>query len=368
MYKRFSAFTPFLYVPGILYRAGLNLHNRAFETGFMPVYTLPQPTISVGNLTLGGTGKTPFVIYLAVLLKEMGAITAVLTRGYGRIQARKTIILSPDDNSHFSAQQIGDEPSLLRRRLPETWFGISANRFSTANSISQQKNPEKKDGRFIFVLDDGFQHRKIHRDLDIVLIDQNQPPYSERLFPLGSLREPVAQLRRANVVVINGIVSPDATKTKNDSVSVIKEKLRIYAPDAEFFHCFQPIQDIIPYYTWIDAQKQSPSISDIKTAFLAAAIGNPYRFKQDIKGMGIEIRGCAFFRDHAAIDWKNCIKSAQKEGAEAIIITEKDAVKISRPPDFPLFVAIQTTVIPEAERFCQILQKRIFPDDSVAHV
>ena len=373
MYRVIPVLANVLYVPGLFYRAGIHLRNRAFDAQFFSARSLSQPTISVGNLTMGGTGKTPFVICLAELLKEMGYETAVLTRGYGRQQSRKTIILPPSENANFSVSLLGDEPALLRRRLPNAWLGISADRFYAASSIRRHEKRANQTVRLVYVLDDGFQRRDIHRDLDIVMIDSTRPPYKERLFPSGALREPLTELRRAHVVIINSPGSTDAAGIGNYLIDTphidrITENLRKYAPEADFFHCVQRIMRIIPFSTWIDQQKPHNSSSPPKTAFLTAAIGNPDRFKQDIHGMGIEIRGCAFFRDHSAIDWKNCIKSVQMEGAEAIIITEKDAVKISKPPDFPLFVAIQTTVIPELERFCQILRKRIFPGDSVAQM
>jgi tetraacyldisaccharide 4'-kinase len=146
------------------------------------------------------------------------------------------------------------------------------------------------------------------------------------------------------------------------------ENLRRYAPKADFFNCIQRIQAIVPFSSWFDSQKPHNLFSQPGTAFLAAAIGNPDRFRQDIGGIGIETRGCAFFRDHAVIgrkDWELCVAAARKAKAEAIIITEKDAVKISSPPDYPLFVAVQNTELLEIERFCEILQRCIrYPGSS----
>ena len=357
MYKPHPALVPVLFIPGMIYQAGVLLRNRAFDAGLISSRGLPQTVVSVGNLTLGGTGKTPFVIYLAELIKEMGYVPAVLTRGYGRRKSGmgKTIILSPE--MCFPASLIGDEPALIRRRLPDTWIGISVDRFCAANAIERQRQRERSHTtQMVFIMDDGFQRRDIQRDLDIVMIDSSLPPYAERLFPLGALREPAAELRRARAVVING------NGTGNDRADAVMENLRKYAPEADFFHCVQRIQTIIPFADWLDPETQTQLRSKPASAFLVAAIGNPERFKRDIMNMGIETRGCAFYNDHAVLgkkDWEICVGAARKVNAEAIIITEKDAVKISCQPDFPVLVAVQNTELPADARFREILQAAI---------
>ena len=347
---------PAIYIPGMIYQGGVYLRNRAFDAGLLLIRSLSRPVVSVGNLTLGGTGKTPFVIYLAGLFKEMGYEIAILSRGHGRIKSGKTIILHPEETNDLSASQIGDEPALLRRRLPEAWLGVSSDRFRAASAICRH---EKIKDRMVFILDDGFQRRDIRRDLDIVMIDPAQPPDSERLFPMGSMRETAAELRRAHVVVVNGTESSDTGETRSARFETIVKKLRKYAPEADYFHCVQRIRTITPFSDWLDFHTTHHLSVLPKTAFLAAAIGNAERFKRDVRNLGIEVRGCAFFRDHAVIsekDWHKCVAEARKAKADAIIITEKDAVKISNPPDFPLLVAVQSTDITEAARFREILQ------------
>jgi len=344
----------------MIYQAGVYLRNRAFDGGLIPARNLSQPVVSVGNLTLGGTGKTPFVICLAGLLKVIGYEAAILTRGYGRVESAKTIILAPEEDTDFSMFQLGDEPSLIRRRLPESWLGVSSDRFLAASAISRRIESTKRGYPLVFILDDGFQCRGIRRDFDIVMVDPAQPPGIERMFPMGALREPVTELRRARVIVINGAGLSDTNGARNTHLEKTTERLRKYAPEADFFHCIQRIHEIIPFSAWLDVKVPQQLQAQPKTAFLAAAIGNPYRFKDDIQGIGIETRGCAFFRDHAVIDKKRmemCVAAARKANAEAIIITEKDAVKIYSPPDFPLHVAVQKTELYDDGRFLEILQR-----------
>jgi len=356
MYRYYPALAPALFIPEKIYQWGVFLRNRAFDEGFLSVRSLRRPVVSVGNLTLGGTGKTPFVIFLAGLLNEIGYETAILTRGYGRIQPGKTIILPPENKNYLSALRLGDEPALIRRHLPEAWLGVSSDRFRAAGAIDRHK--ERAD-QMVFILDDGFQRRDIRRDLDVVMIDPTQPPDSERLFPAGALREPVAELRRARVIVINKKESTNNGKPRNASFEAIVENLRKYAPEADYFQCTQRIRDITPFPDWLNDQTPQKIHARPGAAFLIAAIGNPDRFTQDVQGIGIEIRGCVFFRDHAVIgkkDWEKCVAAARKAKAEAIIVTEKDAVKISSPPDFPLLVAVQSINLDEISRFREILQ------------
>jgi len=361
MYTSSPALAPVLYIPGMIYQAGVYLRNRAFDAGLISARGLSRPTVSVGNLSLGGTGKTPFVIYLSGLLGEMGYESAVLTRGYGRRNSGKTIVLPAGKNEGFPASCLGDEPALIRRRLPDAWLGISPDRFRAANAIARH-NEYVKTNRLIFILDDGFQRRDIRRDLDVVMIDPAQPQTVNRLFPLGALREPAAELRRAHVVVINGSGSSAIAGTRGAGVEATAERLRKYAPGADFFYCVQKIQNIVPFSDWLDSGASPNLQPPPETAFLVAAIGNPGRFKRDVKNMGIEARGCAFFNDHAVIgkkDWDTCVKAARQAKSEAIIITEKDAVKISNPPDFPLFVAVQNTELRDEARFREILARAL---------
>jgi len=356
MYRFYPALTPVFYIPGMIYQCGVYLRNRAFDAGFLSIRSLTRPVMSVGNLTLGGTGKTPFVIHMAGLLKEMGCETAILTRGYGRIEPGKTIIIPPENKTDSSASRIGDEPALMSRRLPEAWLGVSSDRFRAANAICRHEDHSDK---IVFILDDGFQRRDIRRDLDIVMVDPAQPPDSERIFPVGALREPPTELRRAHVIVINGTESSDTWETRSEHFEAIVKNLRKYAPKADYFHCVQRIKAITPFSDWLDFHTTHHLYFLPKTAFLAAAIGNPDRFKRDVLNLGIEMRGCAFFSDHAVIsekDWHKCVNAARKAKADAIIITEKDAIKIVKPPDFPLMVAVQSTDLTEAARFREILQ------------
>ena len=356
------ALAPIAPIFGLIYQAGVSLRNHAYSSGLLRTRRLERPVISIGNMTTGGTGKTPFVIHLAEILRNAGCDIAVLTRGYGRIDADKAIILPPGDGTIANAALIGDEPALLRRRLPYAWMGVSANRFEAGTTILREAP------RTVFLLDDGFQHRGLFRNLDIVMIDASRPLADERIIPCGALREPLRGLRRARMVIINE-TSPrnnaDAAEDDANTSKIMERNLRKLATEAVFFRCVQRIKCLIPFDQWLHAQEQDgamPTTASSKPVFLAAAIGNPERFQRDVQQMGIAVVGRRFFRDHDVISssaWDALIAEAQQENAAAIVVTEKDAVKISAPPDFPLLVAVQTTELKEAARFREILRSCI---------
>lgn len=349
MYNVPSALAPMTSLLGGIYGILIRARNRAYSAGLLSQHRLPGPVISIGNLTLGGAGKTPLAIYIAQTLLELGFHSAILSRGYGRRNSRKSWILAPGETLANPDSALGDEPALMRRYLPRIWMGISANRFRAGSAIA------KAQPATTFILDDGFQHRRLHRNLDIVIIDPWQPLESNRIFPAGTLREPVSELRRCHLAVING-------RPEIEAPAMAAESLRNLIGETNIFFCTQRIQTLIPFYCWQNAEKHCASSEWPHSSYLVTAVGNPARFQRDIQQLGIEVRGVHFFRDHYRLeqkDWDACIKEACIKGADAIITTEKDAIKILQSPEFPLHVAVQTLEISDEYNFRQILVNSI---------
>ncbi len=347
MYKPSPLLAPVVFVPGVLYEAAVRLRNLSYSSGLLTQARLPRPVVSIGNLTLGGSGKTPLVILIAQLVLKLGYPAAVLTRGYGRRSHVRSYILPPGITIERPAVESGDEPALVRRYAPGTWLGISSDRLSSGRVIFGRS------ADVIFLLDDGFQHRQLFRDLDIVVIDQTQPLLSNHVFPRGSLREPLSGLRRCDAVVLNG------TSAEADLiVRAIRETNR----HALILRCLQKIRRLVPLLAWNDSGPGEVPTIGCSKAFLIAALGNPDRFRKNVEETGIKAVGCSFFRDHHQLtpdEWRDCIRQARRCGAEAAIITEKDAIKIMEPPDFPLLVAIQSTEIDRPTELEQLLVKVI---------
>jgi tetraacyldisaccharide 4'-kinase len=346
MRKIGSVLAPAAYVPGLLFEALVRARSRLYRAALLPQHRLPGPVISIGNITMGGAGKTPLVIYVAETLLELGLHPAVLSRGYGRRNPNKARILPPGTAVPSPASTLGDEPALVRRHTPSAWMGISKDRFRAGTRIAEQQP------RPAFILDDGFQHRGLHRDLDIVIVDRSQPLGANRIFPRGTLREPVSEMARCHMVVING--APEA-----EGFDRVEAEVRTLNAGAMIFRCSQTIRSMVPFPLWQQGPERPSPDSWVRSAYLVAALGNPERFGRDIRRLGIEVRGSTFFADHHWLkpkDWLACIQKARSAGAEAIITTEKDAVKISHPPDFPLLVSVQSTEMSDAGAFKLVLK------------
>jgi tetraacyldisaccharide 4'-kinase len=327
---------PLLFIPGILWEAVLRARNRLFESEALTVHALPRPVISIGNMTLGGSGKTPLAIYVARLVSQNAGTPVLLSRGYGRRSRLSCDIVPPDMPIVLPAHELGDEPTLVRRNIPGVWLGIAANRFEAGIQIAARVSDA------VFILDDGFQHRRLRRNLDLVVVDSTQALEANLTFPRGSLREPIGGLRRCHAVIIND---------GGDAGSLDKAIERIH-PSAKVFHCQQRIETIVPYPEWLVAGP-TPGYGPVPV-FLVAAIGNPFRFRRDVAALGLEIRGARFYRDHFTPrpeDWLACWEEARSSGAQCLLTTEKDAVKIRSDPGMPLMVAVQATRVSEDAAF-----------------
>jgi tetraacyldisaccharide 4'-kinase len=183
-----------------IFAAAVRLRNALYDRGFFKSRKLSRPVASVGNISVGGSGKTPFVIALGTLLKERGIGFDVLSRGYGRRQT-ETAVVDPGG----TAEQFGDEPLLMARKLGVPVV-VGASRFE-AGLLAEKQFPQSK----LHLLDDGFQHRRLHRDFDIVMLPESD--LSDRLLPAGRLREPLSSLKRADALVLApGMASPDPEK------------------------------------------------------------------------------------------------------------------------------------------------------------
>ena len=200
----------------VVYRGALALRDRAYRWGILRTGRLPCPVISVGNLTLGGSGKTPTVEAVVRALREIGqdagARPAVVSRGYGRT-SRGVHVVSERDGIHADVRTAGDEPLLLAERLPGVPVVVGENRYEAARVAVERC------GATAIVMDDGFQHRTLAKDLEVVVVQGRAPWGNVRVFPRGTLREPLAALGRAHAVVVTN--PPDT-----DSVDAVTRTVR----------------------------------------------------------------------------------------------------------------------------------------------
>ncbi|MDR0477166.1 MAG: tetraacyldisaccharide 4'-kinase [Desulfobulbaceae bacterium] len=314
-----------------LYSLAMRLRERAYARNLFRRHQLPVPVISVGNLVLGGSGKTPTVAAICRHLLARGEKPAVISRGYGG-QARAAVnIVSDGDSIFLDARAAGDEPYMLATMLPGVAVLTGRKRiFPCQRAVTM--------GRTVLVLDDGFQHLAIRRDLDLVLFNATSLAGNSRVFPGGELREPVAALRRADAFVLTGVDGGNRERAGRFAALLNKR-----FPDKPVFQS-QHMLD-----TFVDQRGQALSLP--ATPLLAvSAIAHPERFHHLLAEAGVALAGHLNFLDHHryppdAIE--HIAREVKKKGATALIVTEKDRVKLAeRVLPCPLFTARITAVLP----------------------
>lgn len=295
------------------YEAIVRLRARAYRNGMLRQRRLAGTVISVGNLTTGGTGKTPMVLWIAQRLLAEGKRAGILTRGYG---GRKT-----------SAGSTSDEVGLLQSRLGDSVaFGVGADRFASGREL-------QKLGVKWFVLDDGFQHQQLKRDVDIVLIDATNPFGGGLLLPAGRLREPRAALRRADIIVI----------TRSRRAPAIEAAARRES-DAPVFYARTQSEGLFPepapYASPAATGPSDPAGARTPDAqkdrlFVFCGIGNPAAFLADVRNGDYKIVGHKCFPDHHRYtpqDMRTIEAEAIQANATLLVCTEKDIFNL---PDAP---------------------------------
>jgi tetraacyldisaccharide 4'-kinase len=271
-----------------------------------------MPVISVGNLTFGGTGKTPTVIALARDLVRMGRRPAVLTRGYKRLDDGQVVVVGPEPRQ--TAAEVGDEPLEMARRLPGVPVVVDADR-ARGGAEAQRL------GADVVLLDDGFQHLRLERDLDLVLIDAGDPWGGGRLPPLGRLREPVAALERADAVLIT-----KAPAEWRPLAAEIERVIGRVAPRLQvFISRVRPSRVKVPGEGWMGSE-----VLTGRRVMAFAALGRPDGFSDTLAEAGAEIVASRWFPDHHPYtDQELSEVVGEAEKASAIpVTTAKDAVKL----------------------------------------
>lgn len=280
------------------YRLGAGARNLAFNRGWKASYRAGVPVISVGNLTLGGTGKTPMVEWIGRWFRARGVRVAILSRGYG------------------DASGMNDEGRVLEENLPDVPHLQGGDRVALARVAVEELESE------VLILDDGFQHRRLARDLDVVLLDALEPFGLGRIFPRGLLREPVSSLRRSGVVVLSRADLVD------DSIRVaIKARAERAAGPLRWVMARHAPLDLI------DSAGGTYPLTELQGRKVGAfcGIGNPEGFRRTLAGLGIEMVGFRSFSDHhpyGAADVADLAGWLRSSGADLALTTQKDSVKL----------------------------------------
>lgn len=274
---------------------------------------LPRPVVSIGNLHWGGTGKTPLTAAVAAHLRDRGLAVCILSRGYAS-KGRGVRVVSTGEGPLLGPLLAGDEPVLLAGELPGVSVVVGPERFD-AGMAALRRLPNPPD---LFLLDDGFSHLGLARNLDVVAFPASDPYGGGRLLPTGRLREPLASIGRAHAVVLTGAASPDAGRD-------LAESLRPYGFTGPGFASFtRPGRP-----RWIG--ESSGELETDAKVFLVTAIARPERFVGSVRELGFEVAGELRFPDHHPYPAPSLNKIAEafrSSGAAAVLTTAKDGVKL----------------------------------------
>jgi len=309
-----------------LYGAYVQLRAWVYAQGWLKQKRLKGKVISVGNLTVGGTGKTPMVLWLAEKFLAEGKRVAILSRGYR------------------GSGGTSDEIELMKNRLQNrAVFGVGKNRFEEGKRLDAQQPVD------IFLLDDGFQHLPLARDLDILMVDGSRKLKDQWLLPSGTLREPIAACNRADILVVT-------RKT---------ERPEIEASDSHTFSIFYAQTRLLGFRRFGD-ENNLHYLSEIGHGpfFAFCGIGNPQAFFDDLTRWHVPVAGQKIFRDHHHYsdgDLANLMKEAQSAGAIAFVTTEKDACNIrdAQKVILSIYVAVIDFVLTPESEFAAALERKL---------
>jgi tetraacyldisaccharide 4'-kinase len=308
-----------------LYSAIMQAREKLYTTGVFGRQTLQVPVISIGNLVLGGTGKTPTVQHLARLLLQQGYHPAIISRGHGGKAKDAVNIVSDGNKILLSAISAGDEPYMLAETLPGVPVLTGIHRIIPCRQAISQFNAD------VIILDDGFQHLSVARDIDIVLFDGTALAGNSRVFPGGPLREPTASLKRCNAFLLTG-----KNSTNVERIRKFSGLLQLKFPGRPVFNSSLDSYELIESNGKISVELSSERF------FGFCGIANPARFEKSLADK--EIKLCDFLplKDHVSYNQtlvSHLCKKAADCGAKKLVTTEKDFVKL-RDFDFqlPLYV------------------------------
>lgn len=348
---------PVLLIPlSAIYSAVTRTRLTAYRRGWLSVSRLAAPVISVGNLTAGGTGKTPLVEWVCRAIAKAdaredtgdGKRICVLTRGYGRDNPKMQVVVSNGTEMLAGEREAGDEPFLLARKLLGTAAVIAnGNRVAAGEWAIEKLKTE------VFVLDDGFQHLRLARDLDVVIVDATNPWGGGSLLPYGRLREPRAGLSRADCVVI--------TRTDQvEDLASIRATVARSVGDAPVFTSHMVTSGV----SKLDGQSVNKESIFSQRLGAFCGVGNPESFFNHLRREGCEPSFTRAFADHhnyKQSELDALVKEAAARGAEGLITTAKDVTKLlTFDLGLPCYVLDIQIKLDEEDRLVKLIREIVY--------
>jgi len=335
---------------GVLYGAAARTRRALYQTGIFRVQRIDAPVISVGNITTGGTGKTPLVEWIARAVASEGKRVCILTRGYGRKEPRQRVVVSDGKSILADAITAGDEPLLLAENL----LGLAAV-ISDADRVSAAKWAREYLTSEVFILDDGFQYLRLARNLNILIVDATNPWGGGRLLPGGRLREPLSGLTRADCIVITR--AGQTTQTES-----LESRIRQLAGERPILRSWVKTKYLRPLNSaQADSDDRKTAPHERVAAF--CGIGSPQSFFTNLRRDGYSLCYSRAFPDHhwyRQSDIEEILREARKQSATVLFTTGKDAVKLrSLRFDLPCYVVEIDMEFDHATRLREVLRRAI---------
>ncbi|MDR2815338.1 MAG: tetraacyldisaccharide 4'-kinase [Proteiniphilum sp.] len=341
-----------------LYGLGVNFRNTLFDKKILKQKRFDIPVICVGNLTVGGTGKTPHIEYLVGLLSPAYKV-AVLSRGYKRKSNGFVIV-----DAGSKAQNVGDEPLQIKQKFPETLVVVDKNRVSAIRKILSIEKEERPD---VILLDDGFQHRYVQPSLSILLVDSNRPVFEDRLLPAGSLREPLQGKERASIVIV--------TKCDQDmqplDFRIYTNGLNLYAHQQLYFTGLD-YGVITPLFPELQGKPLEVQELRKKHVFLVTGVAFPKPLVDKLEQIIYDLY-TKFFPDHHSFKEKDIqaireLVDTADDNNRIILTTEKDAVRLRTLPYLDEEMKKMLYYIPVRVSFIDEKEQEQFNDNILEHV
>lgn len=342
-----------------LFLTVVSIRYFLYRTGLLRRYPLGTQVISIGNVTAGGTGKTPVTEIFARTLAAEGRKVAILSRGYRRKEApwwqrlftqviEKPLVVSDGRRVLLDSATGGDEPYMLASNLPGVAVVVDRNR------VKAGRYAVNRLGCDTLILDDGFQYQKLKHSIEVVLVDSTNPFGNGNMLPRGILREPVRNLKRADIIFL--------TKCRGD-VSAVKEEIRRYNTTAEIVECNHTpkvMKDV-----WSREEFPLDWLRD-KTVCTLSGIASPKGFENSLRHLGAKVVWCERYADHHRYDASEVLYALNRTadmGADALVTTEKDAVRFPRLETAPvkcLYLRIAIEILVGGESFTQLINRICF--------
>jgi len=353
----YTWFASILSAASALYGGAVKLRRTFYNRGVFKSKRLPCFIISIGNIVAGGTGKTPMAIYVASVVKDLGYKVAIVSRGYkgtaetigGIVSDGKTLLMVPET--------AGDEPYMMAARLKDVPVVVGKNRFKAGELAIRKFEPD------ILVLDDGFQHLKLQRDLDLVLIDSRKPFGNGHLLPRGMMREPASSLFCANAIILTR-----SDMVSNEEMTSLLKRLRFHERKQPAFRAFhKPLvyKIISKGKSTKKVLRQNLDCIQGRTVFAFSGLADNHNFRRTLQNIKCNVVDHLKYSDHHTYsdsDLKDIRAAAQKSMSECIVTTEKDYVRIAHKiawPDDLYIIGIEIEFGTDAEKFNDFIEDRL---------